>query len=291
MADLHPFALRRILALRQFPVLCDAELGELALFAENVTEATLPAGTVVATAGSRLTALHLVIDGEIAGVGAQNRAWRSRQVFGALEVLADRGVSAHAVTTTETTTLQLLAPDVTEILEDSFGVMRAALRGLAAHARMRPARDHQAVLPVIRSLGLVERLLVLRQQVAFSGGPLESLVALAHASEEVALPAGTVMTQAGDAGTSSYVITEGASRARHASGAVRVLGPGDAIGHLEILGQLPYHETIEAIEPLRALKIEAPDLFDVIEDHTDFGRAILAALAGQLLDAPAFPIH
>src|SRR5690242_10646190 len=63
MPDLHPFALRRILALRQFPVLCDAELGELALFAENVAEVTLPAGIAVATAGSQLTALHLVLDG------------------------------------------------------------------------------------------------------------------------------------------------------------------------------------------------------------------------------------
>ncbi len=291
MADLHPFALRRILALRQFPILCDAELGELALFAENVAEVALPAGTAVATAGSQLTALHLVLEGEITAVGAQSRAWRSRQVFGALEVLAGRGVSAHAVTTVDTTTLQLLAPDVIEILDDSFGVMRAALRGLAAQARTRPARGRPAAPPAVRSLGLVERLLVLRQQAAFSGAPLESLVALAHASEEVALPAGTVMTQAGDAGTSSYVITEGASRASHASGVARLLGPGDAIGHLEILGHLPYEETIEAIEPLRALKIEAPDLFDVIEDHTDFGRAILATLAGQLLDAPASPLN
>jgi len=291
MPDLHPFALRRILALRQFPVLCDAELGELALFAENVAEVTLPAGTAVATAGSRLTALHLVLDGEIATVGAQRGAWRSRQVFGALEVLAGRGISVDAVTTMETTTLQLLAPDVTEILEDSFGVMRAALRGLAAQARMRPARGRRVTPPVVRSLGLVERLLVLRQQTAFSGAPLESLVALAHASEEVALSTGTVMTQAGDAGMSSYVLIEGTSRARHASGATRVLGPGDAIGHLEIVGQLPYDETIEALEPLRALKVEAPSLFDVIEDHADFGRAILATLAGQVLDAPASPIH
>lgn len=291
MADVHPFALRRILALRQFPILCDAELGELALFAENVAEVTLPAGTAVATAGAQLAALHLVLEGEIAAVGAQSRAWRSRQVFGALEVLAGRGISAHAVTTMETTTLQLLAPDVIEILEDSFGVMRAALRGLAAQARTRSTRGRPVTPPAVRSLGLVERLLVLRQQTAFSGAPLESLVALAHASEEVALPTGTVMTQAGDAGTSSYVIVEGASRATHASGTAGVLGPGDTIGHLEILGHLPYDETIEAIEPLRALKIEAPDLFDVIEDHTDFGRAILAALAGQLLDAPAFPIN
>lgn len=289
MADVNPLALRRILALRQFPILRDAELGELALFAENVAEVTLSAGTVVATAGSRLDALHLVLDGEIAAVGAQNRAWRPRQVFGALEVLADRGISAHTVTTTETTTLQLLAPDVTEILEDSFGVMRAALRGLAALARTRLTRDRQVTPPAVRSLGLVERLLVLRQQAAFSGAPLESLAALAHASEEVALPAGTLMTQVGETGTSSYVIIDGASHASHVSGAARALGPGDEIGSLEILGRLPYDETIEVVEPLRALKIEAPRLFDVIEDHTDFGRAILAALAGQLLDAPASP--
>jgi CRP-like cAMP-binding protein len=291
MPDLHPFALRRILALRQFPILCDAELGELALFAENIAEVTLSAGTVIASAGSRLSALHLILDGEIAALGTRNRAWRSRQVFGALEVLAERNVLAGAETTVETTTLQLLAPKLSSRLEDSFGVMRAALRGLAAQARASSARGSQAAPPAVRSLGLVERLLVLRQQTAFSGAPLESLVALAHASDEVALPAGTVMTQAGDAGTSSYVLIEGASRASHASGAARVLGPGDAIGHLEILGQLPYDETIEALEPLRALKIEAPDLFDVIEDHTDFGRAILATLAGQLLDALASPIN
>lgn len=289
MADVHPFALRRILALRQFPILCDAELGELALFAENVAEVTLPAGTVVATAGARLPALHLVLDGEIMTAGAQRRAWRSRQVFGALEVLADRGIAAGAVTTVDTTTLQLLAPDVPEILEDSFGVMRATLSGLAGHARMRPAQGRRAAPPAVRPLGLVERLLVLRQQAVFSGAPLEALVALAHAAGEVALSAGDTMMRAGEPGTSSYVLLEGAARARHASGAVRAVGPGEATGCLELIGRLHHDETVEVIEPLRALKIEALDLFDVLEDHTDFGRAILAALAGQLLDAPAAP--
>jgi hypothetical protein len=34
---------------------------------------------------------------------------------------------------------------------------------------------------------------------------------------------------------------------------------------------------------VRALQIDASRVFDVIEDHTDFGRAILAALADHLL--------
>ena len=83
------------------------------------------------------------------------------------------------------------------------------------------------------------------------------------------------------------MIIEGASRAALASGTARELGPGDAIGHLEVLGNLPHRETVEVIAPVRALKIDAPSLFDVIEDHTDFGRAILAVLADALLDAPA----
>lgn len=286
MADIHPFALRRILALRQFPILCDAELGELALFAENVTDVTLPAGATVAAAGSRVHALHLVLDGEIATPGPQQRTWGPRQVFGALEVLAYRDASERAVTTVETTTLQLLAPDVTDLLEDSFGVLLATLRSLAAGAMTCPRRGRVKVVPVAHGLGLVERLILLRQQIAFSSAPLESLLALAHVSEEVALPAGSTLTRSGAPGTSSYVILEGTSRATHQSGAIRMLESGDVFGDLETLGNLPHDEVIEVVEPVRALKLASSSLFDVIEDHADFGRAILAVLADALLARP-----
>lgn len=287
MPDITPFALRRILALRQFPILRDAELGELAMFAENVTEVRLPAGSVVATAGSRLAGLHLVLDGEIATTGRQPRTWGPGQVFGALEVLAYRDASETAVTTAATTTLQLLAPDVTEILEDSFGVMLAAMRGLAEAQATPRAHARPMLVPMVRSLGLVERLILLRQQTAFSSAPLESLVALAHVSEEVALPTGTAMSRAGAPGASSYLIIEGTSRATRESGASRMLARGDVIGHLEMLGNLPHDETVEVVEPVRALKVDASCVFDVIEDHTDFGRAILAVLAEALLAAPS----
>lgn len=284
MAELHPFALRRILALRQFPILCDAEIADLALIAENVTEVTLPAGAPVAAAGSPFTGLHLILHGEIATTGSQIRTWRSHQVFGALEVLAHRDAAASAVATVETTTLQLLAPDLTDVLEDSFGVMLAALRALAGAVALRSRRGPTAAVPPAPSLGLVERLIVLRQQMAFGRAPLEPLVALAHTSDEVALPPGTIVTRAGGPGSSSYVIIEGTSAATHASGAARMLGPGDAIGHLEILGGLPHEETVEVIQPVRALKVDAAALFDVLEDHTDMGRAIMAVLASDLLD-------
>jgi CRP-like cAMP-binding protein len=289
MRDVTPSTLRRILMLRQFPILCDAELGELAMFAENVSEVILPPNTTVASAGSRLGALHLVLTGEIATTGDQRRTWGPNEVFGGLEVLANREASQTAVTTVATSTLQLLAPDVVEILDDSFGVMLAALRGLAAahaSAQQRPRARMPPDLAPADSLGFVDRLMLLRQQPGFSAAPLESLAALAHAAEEVILPAGTIVTRAGMTAMSSYVIVEGASSAIDASGAPRRLGPGDAIGHLEALAGQPHDETVEVVEPIRALKVEASRVFDIIEDHTDFGRAILAVLADGLLARP-----
>lgn len=287
MPDITPSTLRRILTLKQFPILCEAELGELAMFAENVTETALAAGTIVADAGAHLDALHLVLNGEIATTTGQRRTWGPGQVFGALEVLANREASQTAMTSVATTTLQLLAPDVPEIVEDSFGVMLAALRGLAAAfltgvepgPRMSTLPDGPRGGP----LGFVERLMLLRQQPAFSGAPLESLVALAHASEEVVLPAGTLVARTGMTQTSSFVILQGASSAVGAAGVPRRLGPGDAIGHLEALAGQPHQETIEVVEAVHALKVEVSRVFDIIEDHTDFGRAMLAALAGGLL--------
>lgn len=289
MHDLAPSALRRLLMLRRFPILCEAELGELAMFAENITEVALPANSLVATAGARLAALHFVVTGEIATMGDERRTWGPCQVFGGLEVLANREASETAMTTMETTTLQLMASDVMEILDDSLGVMLAALRGLAA-ANVTRARTRRRACTLpdgarARSLGLVERLMILRQQPAFSVAPLEALVVLAHTSEDVVMPVGTLVTRAGATETSSFVILQGASAAVDTSGVAHQLGPGDAIGQLEALAGQPHDETIEVVEPMRALKVDAARVFDIIEDHSDFGRAVLAVLAEELLES------
>ena len=44
---------------------------------------------------------------------------------------------------------------------------------------------------------------------------------------------------------------------------------------------------MEVVSPVRALEISSSIIFDVIEDHTELGLAIIEALAGGLLDAAA----
>src|SRR5215470_13926503 len=92
MDELHPFVLKRILALRQFRVLAAAELRELATLAENVSEVRFARG----------------------------------------EVFARREPAMTAIATRPTHTLQLLASDVTDLLEENYSVLRATLQDLAA---------------------------------------------------------------------------------------------------------------------------------------------------------------
>ena len=283
MPDFNPYALRKMLALRQFPIFMDAELTELAMLAENVIEATFSAGSLVANAG-RLPALHLIVEGRIAVNLPGGPDWGPRQTFGALEVLAGRQLAATAVAVVETRTLQLFSTDVAELFEDNFGILQATLRDFATRvlAIAKPVL-RPVVAPNPSPLGLVDRLILMRQQFPFAKGRLQALATLAHTSEEVAWPAGATITRAGDHATASLVIIEGAARATTGTGSW-VVGAGETIGFLEVLAGSNYAATLEAVMPVRALKSSRTAIFDVLEDHTDLGIAMIATFAGMLLD-------
>jgi CRP-like cAMP-binding protein len=285
MSEFNPFVLRRMLALRRFTIFADAELAELVMIAENVVEATFPAGAVIAPAHARLPGLHFVLEGGIQSGGA---AFGPHQAFGALEVLAGRDLAAPAIAVTETHTLQLFASDIAEVLEDNFSILRATLRVLAAQllARGQPLQRSTSGGPITVPLGLVERLLLLRQQPPFARAHLDALAALAHRSTEVRWSPGQTVARAGELADGAWVIVQGSLAATSASGA-RVLGPGDTIGPLETLAELRHGATIEATSEVRALQSSATTLFDVIEDHADFGLAMIATFAGALLDVAA----
>jgi CRP-like cAMP-binding protein len=295
MRDFNPRGLRRVLYLRRFPVFEAADLDELATIAENVVETRIPAGTTIATAGQRLHGVHLIVDGEIESRPRGSR-WGPRQVFGALEVLANREISHGAVATTDLVTLQLSSTDIGELLEDNFGVLLATLRELSARLIAAGPLPQRAphLARAAGPLGLVERLIVLRQQLPFARARLQALASLAHACEEIAWPAGTVIARAGELATSAYVIIDGAALATR-GGIARVFESGSALGHLEVLAGVPHTATFETTMPVRALESGAPAILDVIEDHTDVGFAMLATFAGALLDhadaRAALPAH
>jgi CRP-like cAMP-binding protein len=300
MPDHDPLLLRRLLELRRFPLLAAAELAELAMVAENVVPASYDSGAIV-EAPPGPGAIHLILSGRI-DAGASAHA--AHEAFGLLHALARRPLAAPAMAVGETRTLRLAAPDLREVLEDSFGLLVIAIRELAGRALA--ARDAApagpAIPPLPRAasfaspLGLVERMIVLRHQVPFALGradglgrsaPLEAIALLAHASKETTWPAGAVMARRDEPARDACFLLDGSVRLARPDREPILLGPGGAIGVIEGLAGAPHAAAVEVVAPVRALEICGSAIFDVLEDHTDLGLSMLEVLAGGLLDAAA----
>jgi len=288
MRDDTSSAVQRLLILRQHPGFADADLGELATMAENLVETVFPAGAIVATPESRVAALHLVVEGRLETarrVQAQS-AWDAHQVFGVLEVIAGRPVQAPVIAAVETRTLQLCAADLAEILEDNFGLLSNARRGIARNLLASKLRRGIATWPrpaqviVPRSPGLVEQLIVLRQQLPFAR--MQALAALAQAAVEVTFEPGEVIREAGAHADGAFVILDGMARTYRDS--EHVLVPNDSIGWLETIAEREHGTTTTAVTRTRVLRVPSIALFDVMEDHTDLALAMITRLAGELLD-------
>lgn len=282
MRDSTVVPVQRLMALRQYPGFAAADLNELAVLAENVVEQRFPAGAVITRAG-RVPAIQLVLDGRIASGDA---SWGALELVGAIEAMAGRPVSTPIIAAEETRTLQLAAADLADILEDNIGLLsivrRNVARQLLAVRRHLTGRAQLAIAG--RPLGLVDRLLALRHQLPFANGRIQALAALAETAREVEWSASTAIARAGDATDVAYVIVEGAVRVRD-----RILGPGDAVGLLESLAEVPHVESADTLVPTRALQISASALFDLVEDHTDLGLAIIASLARELAEQGPLP--
>ncbi|HUJ59413.1 MAG TPA: cyclic nucleotide-binding domain-containing protein [Kofleriaceae bacterium] len=275
--DLDAVVLRRVMALRHFALLDDVELAELATLAQNVSETTLvPGARVPATP----EAVHFVLAGSIEAPGARPSV--AGEVFGALELWANRPLPADARAVGPTRTLCLAAEDMFEVLDDNIGLLRACVRAIAAIGVTRAPRDPgERSLVIASPLGLVERLQLLRRQAPLARARIRALTRLAHVSHELTWPAGTIVVRGGEPATSSYVVVDGSVRSSARGDAVFA---GGEFGLLETLAGRAHVDTFEAAAPLRVLASSQAALLDVLDDHSDLGFAVLAALAGDLLD-------
>jgi CRP-like cAMP-binding protein len=284
--DRDPSVLRRMLALRQFPMLDAAAVDELAAVAENLVGARFAAGSVIAEASSRPAAIHLIVDGRIES-RPRGHTWGPRNVFGALEVAAGRDLAMTAVAATDVETLQLSAGDFNEVLEDNFSVLLSTVRDLAARMMVvpPPACTDLSLEFGAGKLGLVPRLILLRQQLPLQRAGLHALAALAHRCDEVRWPAVTVIAGAGEVATHAHVIVEGELDVLCDGRVLHTLGAGASLGFLETLAGKPHAFSIVSRSPGRALRSAATAIVDMLEDHTDVAFGMIASLSAALLDA------
>lgn len=292
----HPTkTVQLLLALRQFPGFAGTDLTELAAAAEHLEDTYILAGSTVAY-GARVPAVHLVLEGALESSRTGTR-WGPRQVFGSLEVLARRGAPGAIVAVQDTRTLQLRSTDLLELLEDHASLLASTRRHvarLARDARPSPVRvtphrlvSQSALLEVTTSyrLDMVDRLIALRHHAPFTTGKIQALAALAQGTEELELAAGTLVHELGEAATGALLVQSGVLRVATVGAPDTIAGAGAELGVVEVLGELPYGATVEAITPARVLRIPGAALLDVLEDHADFALGVLGQLAAVALDA------
>src|ERR1700716_1406854 len=117
------------------------------------------------------------------------------------------------------------------------------------------------------------------QRVPLFSGFKDELRRVAEHSRIVDAPAGTVITQIGDAGDSFFIIIDGTAAVRTPVGAGSQLQPGDCFGEMSLVDGEPRSATIVATTDLRLLVVDRLHFWRLLDETPDLIRRILTILS------------
>jgi CRP-like cAMP-binding protein len=194
----------------------------------------------------------------------------------------------HLVAAEDTDTFEINVDDMEDIFEDSYPIMLAVMRGfareiLAARRRIAPTAGFEASItdPKRRAnpLSLVERILFVRNLVAYGRAKVEAIADLALEMQQNDFAAGTVLWREGDPATYSYLIANGVVDCQSSQGHKFRLGPDSVVGSIDSMAEQPRWFTATCETDVSALRSQVAHLIDVIEDQPDMGIDMLRVLA------------
>lgn len=270
--------------------------GAIAPFlADLATEMTFASSAVVCRAGEPLHHIYIVVRGalELTGAGAAPTTLEDEGAIGLLDVLLQRPRSHTVTALTEVQVLRLVADQYLDFLEEHFEFLTTLMLGAAAdlHAlSLSLAPDGGFPLLVTPTPGaahalpeptnLAQRLGVLRDAPAFRGANMQALVRIAGLSREHRLDEGETLFRPGEAAGKLFIVARGIIEAtREQPRLVARFGRGDLVSGYGAFGPAEYDHTATALSPAIALSFGEEALFDVMEEHFELGRSVLAAIA------------
>lgn len=110
----------------------------------------------------------------------------------------------------------------------------------------------------------------------------KDLQRIARASNEVTVPAGSILVDQGDMGREAFVLVEGTATVSRNGRKVGTVGPGDAVGELSLLDHGPRTARVVADTDLTALVLSAREFAGVIEEVPGLAHKLLAQLAARV---------
>jgi len=263
-------------------------------FAENVTFAP---GAVIYRAGDRPHDFYAFARGEIELAAAGVPPWilKSQSGIGLLDVLADRPRAFTATAVTKVRAMRVAASDYFDFLEERFELVTAALHGVTKdiheiHLSLAPdggfpeaaPAGAPAAGPPCGPLSLMQSLGVLRDSPLFRRANVQALARLTALAREVGVDAGDTLFRRGDAAGKFFLVARGVVEATHgAPEIVARFGRADLVCGFGALASADYQYTATARSPVIAFSFAVEDFFDVMEEHFELTRSVLAGMAAE----------
>jgi CRP-like cAMP-binding protein len=214
-----------------------------------------------------------------------------RSVIGVFDALLERPHRRTAVAETALHLLKIRAERWLDLLEESFGLVRAALANsvatvarLEAHQWATLAQPRGSIVvhaPAVEPpLAFVERVAILAETPLVRGAGIQVLVELAESAEELSFQPGDILFQRGAPRGEAHWVLQGEVLGERADPDIEVLfGPGSFVGGVASLGDPIAAWQARALTRVHVLSIRIEDWVDLMEEHFDLVRSALSAMA------------
>jgi hypothetical protein len=276
--DLLLSDVERRVALREigaFRTLSEDALGAVARLSRRRELA--PGSTTVVRPG-RVAVRLLGRDLRVSRMGRPSQLSEQSRVLG-IYWLARDSMPLELHTERGAVVLEFPGDRLDEVLEEHFPVWLATAQAVSSWLlNLAPASPQQTIGRRAESVvtRLTERIAALQEAMPFARGYVDALMQLDAEAVTVRYEPGDVIWRAGDAADSVLVMLDGA---------LRGVTPDEpsGIGSLELFANRPRTTTLEAIEPTTALRIASENLYDLVEDHHELARDLLAMVAAAIV--------
>jgi AAA family ATP:ADP antiporter len=175
---------------------------------------------------------------------------------------------------------ELREPWVDEALHRVRESASAELRELAERALAR--LNEGATQPEQSEMNLIEKVFLLQQVDLLSDARAEHLALLATVAEEISVADGTVLIRQEEPTEAMYIVIRGAVELRRANEDVLTAEEGTAFGTWALIDGSPSLLEARAVQPSELLRLTREDFYDLLADHAELARGLLAGLARRL---------
>jgi CRP-like cAMP-binding protein len=132
------------------------------------------------------------------------------------------------------------------------------------------------------TMSTIDRVVALQRVPLFAGVPGRTLAEVAAAATELEVAADAVVISQGTVEDHLFAVVSGRLVARDGERVLREIPAGGSVGELAALVPEPRSATVSAMVPSMLLRIDRPVLEELLTDHPELARGVIAALVGMI---------